>query len=143
MFCYEHPHPAVTADVAVLRHRDERLEILLVRRARGPYDGKWALPGGFVEIDEDLEAAARRELAEETGLEGMSLEQLRTFGDPGRDPRERVITVVYIAVLDGGQADVRAASDADEADWFDVTELPDLAFDHDDIIAAAVRRVSV
>lgn len=142
MYCYEHPHPAVSVDVAVFRRCDARLEVLLIRRASPPYAGSWALPGGFVDIDEDLAAAAARELAEETGLAGLELFQVGAFGDPHRDPRERVITVAHCGIVVGKGADARAASDAAEVAWFDVERLPALAFDHLEIVTAARRRVT-
>lgn len=140
-YCYKYPHPAVTTDVVVFTIREERLQILLIRRGGDPYRGMWALPGGFLDIDEDLEACARRELEEETGLSGLYLEQLYTFGDPERDPRERVISVTYFALVPAGRHRPRAASDAAEAAWFPVDGLPELAFDHAGIIALARRRL--
>lgn len=141
MYCYDHPHPAVSVDIAVFRRRDTTLEIVLIRRAAEPFRGDWALPGGFVEIDESLDAAARRELAEETGIEDVALEQLRAFGAPDRDPRERVITVAYCGLVTGRSADLRAASDARRAAWIGMDRLPALAFDHGQIVAAARRRI--
>ncbi len=141
MYTYEHPHPAVTTDVVVFTIRDERLLVLLVKRRNPPFAGCWALPGGFVNIDEDLEACALRELQEETGISGVFLEQLYTFGAPDRDPRERVITVTYYALVPHAHIRIEAASDASEATWFDCTELPALAFDHDQVIATALKRL--
>lgn len=142
VYCYEHPHPAVAVDVAVFRHRSTRLEVLLIRRGAAPFAGRWALPGGFVNIDEDLASAAARELAEETGLEIPELTQVGAFGAPERDPRERVVSVAYCCCVSADAAAPRAASDAAAAAWFDVASLPPLAFDHDEIIEAARRRVS-
>jgi 8-oxo-dGTP diphosphatase len=141
MFTYPYPHPAVTVDVVVLSRTDEATRVLLVRRAQEPFAGCWALPGGFVGIAEDLDDAARRELREETGLDGLTLRQLHAFGRPDRDPRERVISVAYYALLPEGRPAPVAGSDAAEAAWFDVTRLPALAFDHADIIATALRTV--
>jgi 8-oxo-dGTP diphosphatase len=129
----------VTADAAVFSRCEEATRILLVQRKRDPCQDRWALPGGFVEIDEDLPAAAARELCEETGLSGIRLEQLRTFGTPGRDPRGRVITVAYVAVLEGSCPAVNGSDDAAEARWFDITDLPPLAFDHGEIVRYALR----
>ncbi|MGD2081811.1 MAG: NUDIX domain-containing protein [Chromatiales bacterium] len=139
--CYRYPHPAVTTDVVVFTIREERLKILLIRRGAEPFRGMWALPGGFLEIGEDLETCAKRELEEETGISGLYLEQLYTFGDPHRDPRERVISVTYFALVPSGRLELRASSDADQADWFPVDALPELAFDHREIIALARRRL--
>ena len=142
MFCYEHPHPAVAVDIAVFRESSPHLEILLIERAAEPFRGRWALPGGFVGIDEDLEDAARRELAEETGLRGLVLEQIGAFGDPGRDPRERVISVAFAAFATADEAALQAGSDARSVSWFALDALPALAFDHAEIIAAALRQVT-
>lgn len=140
-YTYRYPHPAVTVDCAVFALDGDKLKVLLIRRDREPYAGSWALPGGFVRSDEGLEAAARRELEEETGVKGLFVEQLGAFGEPGRDPRERVITVAWWAVVKLFEHEVRAASDAREAAWFDVDALPCLAFDHDDILRAALARL--
>ncbi len=139
---YDYPHPAVTTDVVLFGLLDERLKVLLVRRANPPFENTWALPGGFLDIDEDLEAGALRELREETGVTGVYLEQLYTFGRPGRDPRERVITVAYYALAPSTGIQVRAASDARAVEWFDARDLPPLAFDHNQIIDKARQRVA-
>lgn len=138
---YAYPHPAVTTDVVVFTVIDERLQLLLIRRSREPFRGCWALPGGFLDIDEDLDVCAARELAEETGVTGVYLEQLYSFGRPDRDPRERVISVAYYALVPSDRIQVRAASDAAEAAWFPVANLPELAFDHGEIIAMAHQRL--
>jgi 8-oxo-dGTP diphosphatase len=140
-YTYEYPHPAVTVDVAVFTIADGRLAIVLVRRAAWPHAGKWALPGGFVGIDESLKRAAWRELREETGLKAGYLEQLGAFGRPDRDPRERVITVVYIALAPADRIELRAGSDAREARLFALDELPELAFDHARIVQLAAERL--
>lgn len=141
-FSYPYPHPAVTTDVVVFTIRDGRLSTLLVKRANPPHKGDWALPGGFLDIDEDLETCAARELAEETGLTGLYLEQLYTFGATHRDPRERVISVTYYALLpQHALATPRAASDAADVGWYDFEDLPDLAFDHAQIIDMAHCRL--
>jgi 8-oxo-dGTP diphosphatase len=140
-YSYEYPHPAVTTDVVLFTIRQSRLEILLIRRGREPFKGYWALPGGFVGIDEDLDDCALRELAEETGIRGVYLEQLYTFGEPLRDPRERVITVAYFALVPAKHCDLRAGSDAIDVAWFDMGNLPALAADHDRIIALAHQRL--
>jgi 8-oxo-dGTP diphosphatase len=141
MYQYEYPHPAVTTDIVVFTIRNEALEVLLVKRAEDPYRGSWALPGGFVEIAEGLDEAVERELAEETGVTGVYLEQLYTFGRPDRDPRERVITVAYYAVIPSDRARLRAATDADAVGWFAPDELPRLAFDHREILDKALERL--
>jgi 8-oxo-dGTP diphosphatase len=141
-YTYEHPHLAVTTDVALFTLQEGSLKVLLVRRGNEPYKGAWALPGGFVRPDEDLEACARRELEEETGVAGFYLEQLYTFGAVERDPRERVITVAYYALIPSERLVLKASSDADAAAWFPVTRLPELAFDHAAILEAARQRLA-
>ncbi|MCB1798999.1 MAG: NUDIX hydrolase [Gammaproteobacteria bacterium] len=141
-FSYPYPHPAVTTDVVVFTIIAGRLSTLLVRRANPPHQGEWALPGGFLDIDEDLDACAARELAEETGLGGVYLEQLYTFGATHRDPRERVISVTYYALIpQDSLATPRAASDAAAVAWHAFDALPPLAFDHEQIITMAHRRL--
>ena len=140
-YTYDYPHPAVTVDIAVFTVSGGRLATVLVRRAAWPHAGKWAMPGGFVGIDESLKRAAWRELREETGLKAGRLEQLGAFGRPDRDPRERVITVVYIALAAGGELTLAAGSDAADARVFFVDELPELAFDHARIFGHAVERL--
>lgn len=139
---YEYPHPAVTTDIVIFTIRNQGLELLLVRRAADPYRDYWALPGGFIEIDEDLEDCALRELEEETGVSGVYLEQLYTFGTPGRDPRERVISVAYYALVSPDRLNIRAASDAREVAWFPFDQLPLLAFDHKSIVDMAHQRLA-
>lgn len=139
--CYDYPRPAVTTDVVVFTLRHERLSVLLIRRAREPYADAWALPGGFIEPDETLEQGALRELQEETGLTHVYLEQLYTFGEPERDPRGRVISVAYLALAPWEELQPVAASDAAALDWFDVAQLPPLAFDHQDILLLAHARL--
>jgi 8-oxo-dGTP diphosphatase len=138
---YDFPRPAVTVDVIILTIVEEDLRVLLIRRKRPPYAGRWAIPGGFVEMGETLEEAARRELREETGVRDVYLEQLYTFGDPHRDPRGRVITVAYFVLLNAESLSVRAADDAAGVGWFSVYHLPRLAFDHDRIVDYALKRL--
>jgi 8-oxo-dGTP diphosphatase len=140
-YTYKHPHPAVTVDGVVFGYDDADLKVLLIQREGPPYRMKWALPGGFVDIDESLEDAARRELEEETGIERLFLEQLYTFGEPKRDPRERVISVAYYALVKLDDHSVRAASDARKVAWFPVADLPRLAFDHEEILEVGLRRL--
>lgn len=140
-FTYKYPHPAVTVDGVVFGFDETDLKLLLIRRRIEPNKGAWALPGGFVNINEGLEEAARRELHEETGIEELYLEQLYTFGEPKRDPRERVISVAYYALVKLSEHTVRAASDAIEVAWFPVAELPTLAFDHERIVDTGLKRL--
>ncbi len=134
--------PSVSVDIVIFTLRDNDLQVLLVRRKTQPFQNILALPGGFVEISESLEAAARRELLEETGVENVHLEQLYTFGDPERDPRTRVITVAYMALLEAVVIKpLVAGTDAAEANWFSIYKLPFLAFDHAKILEVALKRV--
>jgi 8-oxo-dGTP diphosphatase len=130
----------VTVDVVLFSIRDRQLHVLLIRRLAKPYENRFALPGGFVREEESLEAAAIRELEEETGVNRAYLEQLYTFGDPKRDPRGRVITVAYYALVPHTQA-LHAGTDASDAAWFSITELPALAFDHHKIVEHAHQRI--
>jgi 8-oxo-dGTP diphosphatase len=141
-YSYAYPHPAVTTDVVIFTIRDHVLELLLIRRGSDPFKNSWALPGGFVNINEDLEACALRELEEETGVTGVYLEQLYTCGTPNRDPRERVISVAYYALVPPDRINIRAASDAKEVAWFNLERLPTLAFDHETIVAMAQQRLT-
>ncbi len=138
---YEYPRAALTVDCVVFGFDETALKVLLIERGLAPFKGRWALPGGFVRVEETLDEAARRELAEETGLEKVFLEQLYTFSGVDRDPRERVISVAYYALTKPADHVTRATTDAADAQWFPVTEVPALAFDHADILAAALRRL--
>lgn len=141
-YIYDWPRPMVSVDVAVFTFSQDKANLLLIKRGNEPYKGRWALPGGFVDIDEELEDSAARELAEETGLEGVPLQQLHTFGDVGRDPRGRQITIVFMGIAKGGQDKIKAGDDAAEARWFDIEKLPkDLAFDHDKITKFAIEKL--
>ena len=140
-FAYEYPRPALTVDCVVFGFDEGELKVALIQRDLEPFKGKWALPGGFVHLDETIEQAARRELAEETGLKDVYLEQLFTFGDLKRDPRERVVSVAHYALVALGRHTLAASTDAASAAWFCVSELPSLAFDHDRILSAAVQRL--
>ena len=130
----------VTVDILVFRATSERHELLCIQRTHAPFEGHWALPGGFVDADESLDAAAARELREETGLDALPLRQLGAFGDPDRDPRGRSITIAYYALLTSEQQ-VRAEDDAAVARWFSLDDLPEMAFDHHEIVRSAVRRI--
>ncbi len=141
-YVYPYARPALTVDCVVFGlDETHTLKVLLIQRKLPPFQGEWALPGGFVRWEESLENAARRELQEETSLTEVFLEQLYTFGNLGRDPRERVVTVAYYALVNLRDHKVRAATDAAQAQWVSVNELPDLAFDHDQILALALTRL--
>ena len=140
-FQYEYPRPALAVDCVVFGYDAGRLRVLLVERGMDPFRGQWALPGGFVRVDETVDAAALRELEEETGVSRLYLEQLYTFGDLGRDPRERVVSVAYFALVKLSDHSVRAATDARAAAWFNVDDPPALAFDHGRIFETALARL--
>jgi 8-oxo-dGTP diphosphatase len=132
----------VAADAAVFGFFAGKAKLLLVERRNEPFKGKWCLPGGFVNIEEELEEAVVRELFEETGLTGINLEQIRTFGRCGRDPRGRVITVTYMGIAQEGKSKVKAGDDAAKAQWFDIDKLPqELAFDHNDVTKYVISRL--
>lgn len=132
---------AVAADVVLFVFRSGKLHVLLIKRHNPPFQGEWAIPGGFVEVDESLEQAASRELYEETGLKGIPLVQLHTFGQPGRDPRMRVVSVAYVALAHYTQISPQAGDDAAEAEWHPIDDLPSLAFDHADILSCALEQL--
>lgn len=138
---YEYPRAALTVDCVVFGLDDEELKVMLIQRGQEPFEGKWALPGGFVHVDETLEEAARRELEEETGLHKVYLEQLYTFGAVDRDPRERVVSVAYYALVKMSDHKVQAATDARDAAWFGVHDVASLAFDHAEILQMALERL--
>lgn len=140
-YTYKYPRPAVTVDALVFCRSRERLHIALIRRSHPPFEGDWAFPGGFVDMDESLEEAASRELLEETGLKDISLEQFYTAGDVHRDPRHRTITVAYIGFTLAELPPLVAGDDAGEAEWFPVDGLPTLAFDHADILRRALDKL--
>ena len=140
-FTYKYARAALTVDCVVFGLDERDLKVMLIQRDLPPFRGKWALPGGFVRLDETLEEAARRELQEETGLEKIFLEQLYTYGAVDRDPRERVVTVAWYALVRLSDHRVMAATDARDAAWFGLDDLPQLAFDHDQILQAAHQRL--
>lgn len=140
-YTYDYARPAVSADIAVFRKAEMGWQILLIRRKNPPDQGKWALPGGFMEIDETLEQTAARELEEETGLKEIELEQFRTFSQLKRDPRTRVITTVYYGLTSMANSEAIGGDDAEEATWFPVEDMPEMAFDHKEIIAQIKRSV--
>ncbi len=141
-YTYKYPRPAVTVDCILfgLDHTNQ-LKVLLIQRANDPYKDSWALPGGFVEMEEDLKTAALRELQEETGVKDVFMEQLYTFGQPNRDPRGRNISVAYYALVNLSQHPIQADSDAKNVGWFPIQSLPPLAFDHDQIMEVAIERL--
>ena len=148
-YVYEWPRPMAAADVAVFRFfagkakwRKPSWRLLLINRKNEPYKGRWALPGGFVDIDEELEDAAARELAEETGLASVLLEQIYTAGKVGRDPRGRVITVVFMGITSRPRRKIKAGDDAAKARWFNLENLPkNLAFDHNEVVMLAIEKL--
>ena len=138
---YEYPRAALTVDCVIFGFDEAALKVLLIQRGIKPFKGKWALPGGFVRVEEEIDEAARRELEEETGLCDVFMEQLYTFGTVNRDPRERVVSVAYYALVKQGAGELKASTDADDAQWFDVGDLPALAFDHAMIFDMALARL--
>jgi 8-oxo-dGTP diphosphatase len=134
IYSYKYPRPAVTVDAIVFSKREGRLFVALIKRGNPPFRGDWAIPGGFVDMDESLPEAAARELEEETGLVGIRLEQFFTFGDVHRDPRHRTITIVYTGYTPDELPPLKAGDDAGDAAWFPMDDLPNLAFDHKEIL---------
>ena len=137
----DYEKPSITVDIIVFSVRDGNLSVLLVKRGIEPFKGKWAIPGGFIKIDENLEDAAKRELKEETGVDSDYLEQLYTFGDVKRDSRGRVITITYFALINSEKIKLHATTDTTDADWFNAFKLPELGFDHKEIIEYALKRL--
>jgi 8-oxo-dGTP diphosphatase len=140
-FTYEYPRGALTVDCVVFGFDGGELKILLIQRGIEPFKGEWALPGGFVDPGETLDEAALRELKEETGLENVFLEQLYTFGAVMRDPRERVVSVAYVALVQPDDHTTQAQTDADDARWFHTSDIPELAFDHSEILTMGISRL--
>ena len=138
-YCYKYPHPAVTTDCVIFGFDGSELQVLLIERGIEPFKGKWAFPGGFLNMDETAGEGAMRELKEETGLENAYIEQFNTYSDPGRDPRERVITIAHYALV--RIQEVKGGDDAAKAQWFPIDEVPQLAFDHDKILRDAMRKL--
>ncbi len=130
----KYKNPALTVDIVVFSIIKNTLKLLLIKRKNPPFQDKWAIPGGFADYDEGILAAAGRELEEETGINNAGLEQVQTFGKPGRDPRGRTVSVVYYALIDSSGLTIKADTDAKEAKWFNVNTLPELAFDHAEIL---------
>jgi 8-oxo-dGTP diphosphatase len=140
-YTYDYPRPAVTVDAAIFRRSGENWEILLIKRGREPFLGMWALPGGFVEMDETLEEAVERELEEETGLTGIVLQQLHTFSKVNRDPRHRTISTVFWGLLNEKSIKLEAGDDASALGWFGINDLPEMAFDHKDVMKLANEKL--
>src|SRR5215475_3286789 len=140
-YSYQYPRAALTVDCVVFGFDEAEMKVLLIERGLEPFKGRWALPGGFVRVDETLDEAARRELVEETGLKNVFLEQLHTFGEVERDPRERVVSIAYYALVKLSEHAAKAATDAANARWFSVSKVPNLAFDHANILQTAVERL--
>jgi len=140
-YTYQYPRPMVTVDAVVLRKNKYDKEVLLIRRKNYPFEGMWALPGGFVDMEETAEEAVVRELQEETGLQFSDFTQLHTFSTIGRDPRGRNISIMYSGITDMDNSTVKAGDDAAEAQWFPITKLPQLAFDHKDAIQMALSKL--
>lgn len=138
MFFYQYPRPAVTVDIVLFSGGVP--DVLLIQRKHPPFEKYWALPGGFIGMEESLEASAHRELEEETGVTDVKLTEVGTFGDPFRDPRGRVITVAYTAIVEKSLLNIEAGSDASETAWFSSADLPELAFDHTEIIRKALEK---
>ena len=138
-YCYKYPHPAVTTDCVIFGFDGSELQVLLIERGIEPFKGKWAFPGGFLNMDETAGEGAMRELKEETGLETAYIEQFNTYSEPGRDPRERVITIAHYALV--RIQEVKGGDDAAKAQWFPIDEVPQLAFDHDKILRDAMRKL--
>ena len=138
-YCYKYPHPAVTTDCVIFGFDGSELQVLLIERGIEPFKGKWAFPGGFLNMDETAGEGALRELKEETGLENAYIEQFNTYSEPGRDPRERVITIAHYALV--RIQEVKGGDDAAKAQWFPIDEVPQLAFDHDKILRDAMRKL--
>ena len=136
---YKYPHPSVTTDCVIFGFDGVKLKVLLIERGIEPFKGRWAFPGGFIKMDESAEEGALRELQEETGLTGAYIKQFHAFTDPNRDPRERVITIAYYALV--RIQDVKGGDDATKAQWFDLEDVPALAFDHDRILRKAMQEL--
>ncbi len=140
-YCYDYPRPALTTDCVIFGFDETDLKVLLIERGIEPFKGKWAFPGGFVQMDENTEDGAKRELFEETGLKDIFIEQLYTFSDVDRDPRGRVVTVAYYALVSLNKFAPTAGDDANKAAWFSVRDIPTLAFDHEKILRMALYRI--
>ncbi len=141
-YVYEYPHPAVTTDAVLFTVRDGRLEVLLIQRKHDPYAGRWAFPGGYLDYEEDLLACAKRELEEETGIRNVELEQFHAAGTPGRDPRERNISILHMGLVRPDAVTPVAGDDAGAVGWFNARRPPPLAFDHKELLVLARQHLS-
>lgn len=137
-YTYKYPRPALTTDCIIFLRESEKVKVLLIKRKNPPFQNMWAFPGGFVDIDEEIETAAYRELEEETGLKNIALREFKTVGTPGRDPRGRVVTVFYAGFTTKENSNAQAADDAESTHWFSINEIPNLAFDHSQILQEAI-----
>jgi 8-oxo-dGTP diphosphatase len=142
-FTYDYPRPALTVDAVVFREHDGKHEVLLIKRKHYPFEGLWALPGGFVDMDETVEEAVARELEEETGLRDVVLEQMHVFSAPGRDPRGRTVSVTFWGMREFANSLVNGGDDAADAQWFQMDKLPSLAFDHIEAVEMARKRLKI
>jgi 8-oxo-dGTP diphosphatase len=140
-YTYEYPRPAVTVDALIFKKGARVPRVLLIKRGNEPFKNMWAIPGGFIDLDEELVDAAKRELEEETGIKDTALHEFGVYGAVNRDPRHRTISIAFAGILDDDSVNAVAADDAAEADWFEVNNLPKLAFDHDMIIQDAIKYV--
>lgn len=140
-YIYEYPRPAVTTDCVIFGFDEGELKILLIERGIEPYLGKWALPGGFIDMDEDAESCARRKLVQETGLQDIYMEQLYTFSAVNRDPRYRVISIAYYALVKLSDYNAQAGMDTTNIKWFSISDVPELAFDHARVLDMAKERL--
>ena len=138
MYTYNYPRPAVTVDALGFRKNAGKAEVLLIKRGHSPFEGMWACPGGFMDMEETPEEAAIRELHEETGLRDVDLFQFHTYGAVNRDPRHRTVAIAYAGFLSDNNAEINGGDDASDAQWFSIHNLPALAFDHDLIVADAI-----
>lgn len=140
---YEYPRPAVTVDIMMFSKESDDTYILLIQRKHDPFKNEWALPGGFVEMDETLEESALRELEEETGIKGITIQQFSTFGDPGRDPRGRTVSIIFYGNTNRHSTYSKAGDDAKHLEWHSIRKLPELAFDHKKILKLAIEKLLV
>lgn len=138
-YTYEYPRPAVTTDAVIFRNNGSESEVLLIQREQPPFKGMWAIPGGFIELNEELIDSAKRELKEETGLVDIPLKEFGVYGKVGRDPRHRTITIAYAGILEIDGMKAYANDDAEACDWFNINNLPPTAFDHDLILKDAIE----